>query len=153
MNSFLLDTNILLGLIRRAPWAVSVSSKYTLEDPNSLVLTSIICRGEILALAEKRGWGKKKRERLETVFNEIPIVDINSDDVLEAYARIDAWTHSKPVAAPNNAPPPKQAKPMTQNDMWIAATTHAIDAKLVSGDNDFKHLDKIWFELIHVPTN
>jgi len=39
---------------------------------------------------------------------------------------------------------------MQQNDLWLAATTHAIGATLVSTDKDFSHLDGIWFELRHI---
>ena len=111
-----------------------------------MVFTSIICRGEILALAEKNGWGTKKRTRLEQVLNEVPTLDINKQTILDAYARIDAWTHGKPVRSPQNMPPPKPAISMKQNDLWIAATAHASRATLLSTDRDFEHLHEVWLE-------
>ena len=115
-----------------------------------MVFTSVICKGEMLALAEKNGWGHKKRTHLEQVLNGVPTLDINRRTILDAYARIDAWTHGRPVASQSIAPPPKPAVPMKQNDIWIAATAHASGATLLSTDTDFQHLDGIWFEFIYI---
>ena len=116
-----------------------------------MVFTSIICQGEILTLAEKNGWGIDKRTCLEQLLNRIPSLNISQGQITDAYARIDAWTHGKSVMSPNNAPPPKPAVPMKQNDLWIAASTHASGATLVSTDEDFSHLDSIWFPFVNIP--
>ena len=150
MSRILLDTNLLLGFARNEPWATHAREKYHLSDPETMVYTSIVCRGEMLALAEKNGWGGKRRSHLEQVLNKIPALDIGRSSILDAYARIDAWTRGKHVSSPHDAPPPKPAKPMSQNDLWIAATAHASAATLLSTDTDFKHLDGIWFGFIHV---
>ena len=105
MARFLLDTNLLLGFARDAPWALRARAEFNLGDRETMVFTSVICRGEILALAEKNGWGSQRRVRLEQVLNEVPTLDIGRQPILEAYARIDAWTHGKPVASPQNAAP------------------------------------------------
>ena len=65
-----------------------------------MVFTSVICQGELRAIAEKRGWGKDKRTKLEEVLNKFPTLDINKQPILNAYALIDAWTHGKTVASP-----------------------------------------------------
>ena len=150
MARFLLDTNLLLGFIREAPWAIRARNEFDLGDRDSMVFTSIICQGEILALAEKRGWGTNQRARLEDVLAQIPTLDISRQTILTGYALIDAWTHGKAVASPQNAPPPKPAVGMAQNDLWIAATAHASGATLRSTDKDFEHLHKIWFDFIFV---
>ena len=150
MSRFLLDTNILLGFIREAPWALRAREDYNLGDRETLVFTSAICRGEMLALAEKNGWGSKRRTHLVQVLNEISTLGIGRRSILNAYARIDAWTHGKPVASPINSPPPKPAVSMKQNDLWIAATAHASGATLLSADTHFQHLNKIWLEFVYV---
>ena len=150
MARFLLDTNLLLGFTRDAPWALRARAEFNLGDRETMVFTSVICRGEILALAEKNGWGSQRRVRLEQVLNEVPTLDIGRQTILEAYARIDAWTHGKPVASPQNATPPKPAVSMKQNDLWIAATAHASRATLLSTDRDFYHLGNTWFEFVLV---
>lgn len=153
MTRFLLDTNMLLGFIREAPWALRARTEYDLADQQTIIFTSIVCHGEILALAEKRGWGSRRRDRLEEVLAAIPTIDIGSPGILAAYALIDAWTHGKDVASPRNHPPPKPAVPMSKNDLWIAATAHVGQAVLLSTDNDFAHLDKIWFDFKKVDTD
>ena len=153
MARFLLDTNMLLGFTREAPWAIRPRKNFNLGDSETMVFTSAICQGEILALAEKNGWGSEKRSRLEEVLNGVPTLDIGRGMILDAYARIDAWTHGKSVTSPNNAPPPKPAVAMNQNDLWIAATAHVSRASLLSTDTDFEHLDNIWLKFNHIDQN
>lgn len=148
MSRFLLDTNMLLGFVRGAPWAMKARADYGLGDAETMVFTSVICRGEILALAEKFGWGKDKRRFLDDVLESIPTLDINQPGILDAYARIDAWTHGKGATGPRNASPPQPAVPMGQNDMWVAATAHVSDATLLSTDTDFEHLAGVWLVLV-----
>ena len=150
MMRYLLDTGLLLGFTRQAPWALKVRETLDLGNPENMVFTSVICRGEILALAEKNGWGGEKRKHLENLLRQIPQLDISRGQIIDAYARLDAWTHGKSVMAPKNAGPPKPAVSMTQNDIWIAATAHASGATLVSTDKDFKHLDNVWFQFAYV---
>ena len=115
-----------------------------------MVFTSVVCHGELLSLAEKFGWGKDKRIQLQEVMATMPVIDINNESILEAYAQIDAWTHGKSVTSPDNTPPPKPAIPMKQNDIWIAATAHVSDAVLLSTDKDFEHLNNVWLKFVYV---
>jgi predicted nucleic acid-binding protein len=36
---------------------------------------------------------------------------------------------------------------MGKNDLWIAATAHAMDAMLLTTDGDFDHLHNVFFEV------
>ena len=146
MLRYLLDTNILLGLARKAPWARRAYDKYDLGAPEVISFTSVVCVGEILAIAERNGWGAKKRTTLNRALAELPDLPIKDPDILNAYALIDAWTHGNPVITPGDAPPPKPAVPMSKNDLWIAATAHVSGAILLSTDNDFGHLDGVWLK-------
>ncbi len=150
---FLLDTGMLLGFVRGAPWALQARRKFDLGDEETLVFTSVICQGELLALAEKNGWGKGKRTKLEEVLDSFPTLDISRKSILRTYALIDAWTHGKPVVSPIQTPPPKPAVPMTQNDIWIAATAHASQATLLSTDTGFDHLNNRWINFIYINQN
>ena len=150
MGLFLLDTGLILGFVRETSWAIRVREEYDLGGPETMVVTSVICQGELLALAEKRGWGETKRIKLARTMNRVPTLDISKQPILNAYALIDAWTHGKSVASPLNTPPPKPARPMGKNDLWIAATAHASNAVLLTTDTDFDHLDDVWFKRIHV---
>ena len=150
MRRFLLDTNILLGLAREAPWAGWAYNRFRLADPDVISFTSVVCVGEFRALAEKFGWGPKKRGRLDALLQELPAVSINEPDILTAYALIDAWSCGKPITAPGGAAPTSPAVTMGKNDLWIAATAHATGAVLLSTDRDFEHLDGVWFKFEHV---
>ena len=150
MTTFLLDTNILVGFIREASWALRAREEFLLGDQDVMVVTSVVCQGEILALAEKRGWSGKKRIELASLLAKVPTLDISKQAVLNAYALIDAWTHGKSVTAPHDASPPKPAVSMGKNDLWIAATAHASKATLLSTDKDFDHLNDVWLKRIYV---
>ena len=57
MSCYLLDTNMLLGFVRSAPWAIRSRDEHSLSDPKRIIYTSVVCKGEMFALAEKFGWG------------------------------------------------------------------------------------------------
>lgn len=148
MNRFLLDTNILLGLTRKAKWAKWAYDHYEMARQDCVVFTSVICKGELIALAEKRGWAAERRTTLENVLNEFPVAELNRPEILHAYAQIDAWTHgTMPQDASDLPPVPKPAVPMKQNDLWIAASARATKSKLLSTDRDFDHLKDGWLNV------
>jgi tRNA(fMet)-specific endonuclease VapC len=149
MSRYLLDTNMLLGFVRRAPWATRIREEHGLADPETIVFTSVVCKGEMFALAEKFGWGRNRRTQLQQVLSSVPTLYLD-DQVVSAYALIDAWTHGTEVDSPNNVPPPQPAIPMSQNDLWIAATAHAMGTVLISTDGDFDHLKEDWLQFIYV---
>lgn len=149
-SRYLLDTGVLLGFLREAAWADRAREEFNLGDRTTIVFTSVVCVGELLALAEKRGWGDGKRSKLKEVLAYFPVLDINNQGTLRAYALIDAWTRGKEVEAPGQASPLKPAASMTQNDLWVAATAHESQAILLSTDTDFERLEGIWFEFHYV---
>lgn len=150
MKRFLLDTGMLLGLTRKAPWARRTLDRVHLDDQETATFTSVICHGELLALAEKNGWGERRRTELASTLAKVPTLDINKQAILNAYALIDAWTHGKSVTTPHNVSPPEPAISMGKNDIWIAATAHASKATLLSTDKDFDHLDSVWLKHLYV---
>lgn len=77
----------------------------------------------------------------------IPII---KRDLLDAYAEID--TYSKGKLAERPLPTGYTARKMGKNDLWIAATTHLTQANLITNDNDFDHLEGIYFSIIKLPT-
>lgn len=146
---FLLDTNMLVGPIRNAPWARRAMSENGLNGPQTLPTTSVVCHGEIMAISERNRWEAKKRAILTELLYEIPAVGIKQQPILRAYARIDAWSCGKSIVD-QPAPPPRPARKMDQNDMWIAATAQAIGAILLSADRDFEHLNGIRINHVYV---
>ncbi len=124
----LLDTNVVVHLLRDNSLGRSIDSRFDLRNRPERPLVSVVTVGELLALAEKLGWGLKKKARLQELVRELVVVDVNSQPVLEAYASIDSFLRG-------------QGRPVGQNDMWIAATARATGATLVTTDKDFDPLD------------
>ena len=149
MSRYLLDTNVLLGYTKSANWIQVLRDDYNLDDSHVILFTSIICCGEILALAERNNWGKSRKDELQNTLNQITTINIDKEPILNAYAMIGAWTQGHSVAT-QKSPPPKPAMPMGQNDLWIAATAHVSGATLLSTDKDFSHLNNVWIKYIYV---
>lgn len=148
MKWVLLDTNILVAWLQEATWGLEAIERAKRRPDYVGVATSVVCTGEIWAIGKGRGWGDDKRGRLRALLDTLPVLDISAPRIVEAYASIQAWTRGQQVAGPGDAPPPKKARPMSDNDLWIAATAHALELPLLSSDSDFFHLDRIWFDLI-----
>lgn len=141
MKRYLLDTGMLVGYARKAEFAKRCDEVHQLSAQENLVITSIVAEGELLALAEKRGWGGEKRKAFELRLRQFSRVDINSEAVLSAYAQIKSWSEgAAPPSAPSFPPPPKPARKLGQNDMWIAATALVTKSTLITLDKDFDTL-------------
>ena len=152
MKRFLLDTNLLVGFTRGTPWAIQGDSRFALSARNTLTFISVISQGELLALAAKWGGGGGRLGKMEAVLRRFPVLGIQRRAIVDAYAAMDAWTHGR---GPNRhgCPPPRPARTMGQNDLWIAATAHATRATLLSTDRDFAHLKDIWFAFEYIEQN
>ena len=123
----LLDTNILLELVRDKDLGKQISSQFNLNGAVHRPLISIVTVGEIWALADQFGFGENKREFLKKVLATLVILDINHESVLDAYVEIDRACRKAKGGA----------RILSKNDLWIAATTKATGAMLVTMDKDF----------------
>ena len=57
VSRYLLDTNMLLGFVRRAPWATRIWKEDSLADSKTAVYISVVCRRDVLTRGEIRvGW-------------------------------------------------------------------------------------------------
>ena len=148
MEKFVLDTGIILGYVRGAGYAEYVEKKYRLFSPPNIPLISIVSKGEIYSLAVQRDWGGGKLTLLGELLRKLPVVDINNEQIIQRYAEIDAYSLSKDRKRP--LPAGQTARVMGKNDLWIAATTSVLKAKLLTTDNDFDHLDGVFFEVAFI---
>ena len=136
----LLDTNILVHLIRRNAIGRRVESDHRLTERPERPLVSFVTLGELRALALKLNWGTKRTRQLDDLLDQLVVVNINQGDILDHYATLDH--HTEKVAQP--------ARRMGKNDLWIAATASALSAVLVTTDGDFDHLAPIFFHRVKV---
>jgi len=123
----LFDSNILVHLIRESAVGDHVRQTYQplVADPRPLI--SVVTEGELRSLAHQWKWGNRKKEQMHFFLQYFWRVAIDTEDVFESYAMLDAFSESI-------------GHSMGKNDLWIAAVAHATGATLVTTDNDFNHL-------------
>lgn len=126
-SSYLLDTNILLHLIRGNNLGQTIDQIYNLRSSLGTSMISVVTVGESYSLARKFNWGQDKCESLEKLLDEIVWIDINHPDILDAYAILDHESQ-------------KLGRTMGKNDVWIAATARTANVPLLTTDRDFDHL-------------
>lgn len=137
---FLLDTNIVLTLVRGNALAMSIDKRFALRASKVSPLISIVTHGEVLVLARRNGWGANKLNALQQALDSLVTVDINHPDVLDAYVEIDLFSQSYAQGARN----------MGKNDLWIAACAKAAGATLLTTDKDFEHLNQNMLSLEYI---
>ena len=134
-----LDTNVLVHWIRQNATGIHMRDTYRLHERSDRPMYSTIVEGEIRALARQWNWGAGKLELLEELLAELVRVDAGLPDVVKAYAEIYAADR----AGGHNT---------GQNDMWIAATTKAAGAVLLTCDDDCVWMNPQLVAVEHVPT-
>lgn len=134
-----LDTNVLVHWIRQNATGIHMRDTYRLHERSDRPMYSTIVEGEIRALARQWNWGAGKLELLEELLAELVRVDAGLPDVVKAYAEIYAADR----AGGHNT---------GQNDMWIAATTKAAGAVLLTCDDDCVWMSPQLVTVEHVPT-
>ena len=148
MSTYLLDTGLLLGHIRGAGYADYAERRYGLSQHPNVALVSVVSKGEIYSLAIQFNWGQQKMHALNSLLRRIPVVDINTDRIVQRYAEIDAYSQGKNRAKP--LPTGMSSRNMGKNDLWIAATASVLGAALVTTDTDFYHLNGIFLNVVYI---
>ena len=134
---YLLDTNILVHLIRGDKTGRQVDERFGLRTNLSACAISVVTVGEMLSLAQRREWGPNKMQALETLLGRLLQIDLNDRNILEAYAAIDNFSKDR-------------THDMGKNDIWIAATAKAIGYTLLTNDKDFQHLHDTQIKCIYI---
>jgi tRNA(fMet)-specific endonuclease VapC len=138
------DTNILLHYLRDSPLSRDIDVRFNPLDANlHESILSVVSVGEIRSIAKINNWGAKRLEKIEILCDELLVTDINSEDIIERYADIDAFSQGKLTGIPLNM----SSRNMGKNDLWIAATASVLDATLLTTDIDFEHLDEVFLKL------
>lgn len=144
--NFLFDTNILLFYIRGNALASFIDETYNPFGEGNTPILSVISVGEIKSIALRNAWGRSKLSKLKELMALFVITDINSDDILDAYAEIDAFSQGKLQTNVLSV----SARNMGKNDVWIAATAAVIPCKFLTSDDDFDHLDGHYIDIIKI---
>lgn len=133
---YVLDTNVVLFYLRKHPLGLEIDNIYAPFSPQNEAILSVVSVGELYALAKMNKWGATKLNSLEIFFKEFIITSIQSKDVLEAYAEIEAYSQCRLEGFDYSF----SARNMGKNDIWIAATARVLGATLLTTDKDFNHL-------------
>lgn len=128
VGQILFDTNILVHLVRRSPIGRRLEPYLEPESPSERPMISIVTIGEALALSRRWSWGSQKIQRLDDMVKGLLVViDIDSTRVVRNYAELENYLRGS-------------GRSIQQNDLWIAATTIAVKAHLLTTDKDFDPL-------------
>lgn len=139
---YVLDTNILIHIIKKSSLIEQLNQKYSLFSGNHHLLISAVSIGELESFAVQNKWGKRRFNEISTLLTDLETVVVdNSRPIIKTYAEIDAFSQGRhPTLKLNNS-----ARNMGKNDLWIATTAAVYEATLLSTDADFTHLDSIFF--------
>ena len=148
MKTFIIDTNILVGIIRGSDYASYVIKKFDLFNPENIYLISIVSHAEINSFALKRNWGEEKVKAMKDLLNKIPYVKIDSYNLINAFAEIDSYNLGKHPT--KKLPSGMSARNMQDNDIWIASTANVLKATLISTDKDFDHLHNHFIDFVYI---
>lgn len=147
---YVLDTNILLHYLRESELSVRIDEQYNpLDSTLHDAIVCVVSVGELKAIAKINHWGQRRLDNLDQLLDELLITDINSEDLIERYAEIDAFSHGKLIERPLGM----SARNMGKNDLWIAATASVLNASLLTTDFDFNHLHDAFLDLELVAIN
>ena len=134
---YLLDTNVVVALIRANPLGQCIDQRFGLRTALNRSMICIVTVGEMLSLVRQFNWGQQKRDDLQVLLNEIVCLDINHPDILDAYGEIDHFSK-------------KQGRTLGKNDVWIAATAKVTGATFLTTDRDFDHLHGTYIQRIWI---
>ncbi|MGH9845169.1 MAG: type II toxin-antitoxin system VapC family toxin [Blastocatellia bacterium] len=125
---YLFDTNILVHLVRDDLTGQEIRAKFTpyTRDPKPLIC--VVTDGELRSLSLQFRWGSQKIDKMNFALDYFGRVPIEPKEVLETYAAIDAYSKAKGIK-------------MGKNDIWIAASAVITNARILTTDEDFDHLD------------
>lgn len=142
---YLLDTNIILHLIRYSNFAQRLEKDYDLLENNTKLYISTVTQGEIQSLALQHNWGKRRLQQLDDILNDLVILDIKIQNLINLYAEIDAFSQGKLQSVESKF----SARNMGKNDLWIAASAAYFDLPLMTTDKDFDHLQERYCHIIN----
>lgn len=143
-----IDTNILLHLLRNSRLVPAIQKKLVELNVEDTLILSAVSIGEIESIAYQRNYGKKKKNLLQSLLRKFLVIPIESFDLIDRYAEIDAYSQGKLPDKP--LPGGMSSRNMGKNDVWIAATASVTKSVLLTTDTDFEHLNGVYLDYIFI---
>jgi tRNA(fMet)-specific endonuclease VapC len=136
---YILDTNILIYYARRGEIARRIEENLGLYVLLTTPILSYVSIAELESFAAQANWGASRLDQLRFILSRFVHIPIDSQGILSAYVTLDVYSRSVGVR-------------MGKNDLWIAATTVATGAVLLTSDLDFEHLHNVFLQRIRIET-
>lgn len=136
-SGYLLDTNILVHLIRGKPVGKTIEANFGLGGALNRSAICIVTVGEANSLGKKWNWGQQRLAQLQNLLAQVVWIDINRVPILDAYGEIDDLSN-------------RLGRPMGKNDVWIAAVAKVSGMTLLTTDADFDHLHPAYLTRIRI---
>ena len=114
-----------------------IEEKFKPFDIFAEAIVSVVTIAELKSIALQNKWGNRRIQKMEDFLTRFVVADINTEDIVNRYAEIDAFSQGRLTGRKSNF----TARNMGKNDIWIAATASVLDATLLTTDNDFDHLN------------
>ena len=151
MKSIVIDTCLIIHIVIGSTTGQKCIEALQSYDEAANIITSVVTKAELESFIIQANWGKTKIEKLNKLLEEITVIDISSADqlLIEAYSEIDAYSKRK-AKDKHGKLLQGSVRKMGKNDLWIAATAHALDIPLMTIDGDFDHLNDTIMELVKV---
>src|SRR5262245_18187204 len=128
---YLLDTNVLVHYVRGdAVWQHVQSTFFPLMADQRPVI-SVDTVGELRSLAHQFNWQEHRRSQMDFICNYFRRISLDDPRVLDSYAMIDAHTV-------------RLGRQMGKNDVWIAATAHVFNARILTTDRGFDEIHPVF---------
>lgn len=144
--TYLFDSNIVLHYVRQSALMDQIEQNFYPFGSGNESWLCVVSKGELRSIALQNQWGMPRQQRLEELMGDFYPADIFSEEVIDCYAEIDAFSQGKLPSTPLGL----TARNMGKNDLWIAASAHVLGAKLITTDSDFDHLDRVYLNLARV---
>lgn len=143
---FLFDSNIVLHYVRQSAVMIQIEQDFDPFGLGNEAWMCVVSKGELRSIAIQNQWGNPRRQRLEELMNDFYPADIFSEETIDCYAEIDAFSQNKLPGKAFGL----TARNMGKNDLWIAAAAHILEAKLLTTDSDFDHLGGVYLDLMKI---
>ena len=141
-----MDTNVLIIYTRGGEKVGLLENTLNLLSRDNDVFVSVATIAELRSFILQRDYGARRIRNLEELLSQFTILDINTEDILNKYAEIDAFSNDKLKLKKSFF----TARNMGKNDLYITATTGVYNLTLVTTDEDFNHLATDYLQLLYI---
>ena len=124
---YLLETSTCSFLMAHAPRVIAHFD--SLSVLNDYLFTCTIVRGEILFGIQRLPIGRRRQ-----------VLENQAINLFEGLPCLAVPTEAADYYAPMKKYAEQHGTPLSENDLWIAATAMAFDATLVTADSDFQRI-------------